>query len=141
MEILKTYYGKKLLEYDLPEMNNNLKRIADSLDRINELLDKVCICKPEIKEPPKFNLDILNYPLDQVFPFRVHNSLNKANIKTIMDLLKSTKEDLLMIKGFGFKSLNDVYNFLECNRISLYMNDEQISQITNIILPDGKELS
>ena len=59
-----------------------------------------------------------------------------------MDLLKLTKEEIIMVKGLGNKSLYvDLYDFIEINRLSFGMNEEQIAQIDKIILPNGKELS
>jgi len=138
---IRTGYGKRLFEYELPEMNRNLERIAKALEKLDELSGKLCLCGPEIEPKKEPNMDIMNYPLNKIFTPRIFNSLNKINVLTLMDFLKMTKEDMLMVKGLGNKSLYvDISNFLEINRISLGMNDKQLSQIETIILPNGKEL-
>ena len=37
-ELHETMYGKKLLEYDIPEIHHQLKRIADSLELLAQPL-------------------------------------------------------------------------------------------------------
>ena len=44
---------------------------------------------------------------------RVYNCLTKANIKTLPDLLKYSRSDLLEIKNFGKKAATEVYEILK----------------------------
>ena len=44
---------------------------------------------------------------------RAYNCLKRANIHTLQDLLKYSKDDLLEFKNFGQKSADEVFSSLE----------------------------
>jgi DNA-directed RNA polymerase subunit alpha len=44
---------------------------------------------------------------------RAYNCLKRANVYTLADLLKYSKEDLLEFKNFGQKSADEVFESLE----------------------------
>ncbi len=54
--------------------------------------------------------EILNQPIENVIEFsrRTQNCLKMANIKTIKELISRTEEDLLAVKNFGEKSLEEI---------------------------------
>jgi DNA-directed RNA polymerase subunit alpha len=52
---------------------------------------------------------------------RASNCLKIANIKTIRDLVSKTEEDLLAVKNFGEKSLEEIKKKLEEMGLSLGM--------------------
>lgn len=53
---------------------------------------------------PKLDLDIGNLDLS----LRPYSCLKRANIETVFDLLKYSREDLLLLKNFGKRSLEEV---------------------------------
>jgi DNA-directed RNA polymerase subunit alpha len=58
----------------------------------------------EQKQNSLLNLDIANLDLS----LRAYTCLKKADIQDIRDLLKRTREDLLLLKNFGKRSLEEV---------------------------------
>jgi len=59
-------------------------------------------------EPPILNLDIGNLDLS----LRPYTCLKRANIQTVRDLMSYTREELLLLKNFGKKSLEELENSL-----------------------------
>lgn len=53
------------------------------------------------------------------FSKRTYNCLNRANIKTLGDLLCYSKEDLLKIRNLGIQSLNEIRKVLNQHRLEL----------------------
>jgi DNA-directed RNA polymerase subunit alpha len=55
-----------------------------------------------------------NIPIeDMELSVRAYNCLKRANVYTLADLLKYSKEDLLEFKNFGQKSADEVFESLE----------------------------
>ncbi|MEF3280391.1 MAG: DNA-directed RNA polymerase subunit alpha [Elusimicrobiota bacterium] len=66
--------------------------------------------------------EILNQPVDVIeLSQRASNCLKIANIKTIRELVSKTEEDLLSVKNFGQKSLDEIKQKLEEMGLSLGM--------------------
>lgn len=59
------------------------------------------------------------------FSVRTYNCLKKANILTIHDLVQLTEADLMNIRNFGKKSLNEVKDKLESLSLSLRSGGER----------------
>lgn len=53
------------------------------------------------------------------FSKRTYNCLNRANIKTLGDLLCYSKEDLLKIRNLGIQSLDEIRKILNQHRLEL----------------------
>lgn len=53
------------------------------------------------------------------FSVRTNNCLRKANITTVQDLVRATEQDLMNIRNFGRKSLNEVKEKLYSMELSL----------------------
>ncbi|NCB48305.1 MAG: DNA-directed RNA polymerase subunit alpha [Clostridia bacterium] len=61
---------------------------------------------------------------DMDLSVRSYNCLKRANINTIEDLTKKSKEDMLKVRNLGLKSLEEVINKLSAMGLSL-RNDEE----------------
>ena len=61
---------------------------------------------------------------DMDLSVRSYNCLKRANINTIEDLAKKSKEDMLKVRNLGLKSLEEVINKLSAMGLSL-RNDEE----------------
>jgi DNA-directed RNA polymerase subunit alpha len=59
------------------------------------------------------------------FSVRTYNCLKKANILTIHELVQLTEADLMNIRNFGRKSLNEVRDKLESLNLSLRLSSER----------------
>jgi DNA-directed RNA polymerase subunit alpha len=58
--------------------------------------------------------ELNNIPIEELeLSVRAYNCLKRANVYTLADLLKHSKEDLLEFKNFGQKSANEVFESLE----------------------------
>ena len=67
---------------------------------------------------------VLEMPIEELeLSVRSYNCLKRANINTIEDLTKKSKEDMLKVRNLGLKSLEEVINKLESMGLSL-RNDE-----------------
>ena len=121
-ELHETLMGRKLIEHDIPEIAKQLKRIADSMDKIYQE-------KEEQKEKIEKGLQNIQYlksiRLDDDISFstRVKNTfdgkfndngnLNQINIRTLYDLVKTNEQTLKNSRGFGYKCLTEINNFLK----------------------------
>ena len=61
---------------------------------------------------------------DMDLSVRSYNCLKRANINTIEDLTRKSKDDMLKVRNLGLKSLEEVINKLESMGLSL-RNDEE----------------
>ncbi|MGC9070631.1 MAG: DNA-directed RNA polymerase subunit alpha [Elusimicrobiales bacterium] len=84
-----------LLKYSITPFGPQLA-VKDEMEEENETEDK------ELEE-------LMNQPVDVLeLSQRAINGLKKADIKTIGELVSKTEEDLLAIKNFGEKSLDEI---------------------------------
>ena len=62
---------------------------------------------------------------------RAYNCLLNANVKRIIDLVNTTEDDLLKVKNFGRKSLNEVKDSMKKVGISfgLYINEDDVKSL------------
>ena len=59
-------------------------------------------------------VDVLMKPIEELeLSVRAHNCLVHAGVKRVLDLVNLTDDDVLKIKNFGRKSLNEVKQSLE----------------------------
>ena len=68
---------------------------------------------------------VLEMPIEDMdLSVRSYNCLKRANINTIEDLTKKSKDDMLKVRNLGQKSLEEVIYKLESYGLSL-RNDEE----------------
>ena len=132
-QLHETMYGKRLFEYELPQLNRNLSRIADALEKMNTE-NKNRIDFPSTTSPILNNaIDFLSsIRLDEIFSKRVSNSLsdNRSNkvITNLYQLVKNSERDLLRIRNFGQKCQFEVREYLSKRNLELGMDDYDIQQ-------------
>ena len=64
--------------------------------------------------------------VDYDLSVRALNCLKAAEIETLEDLVRCRRKDLLKVRNFGKKSLNELDDFLEQRKLYWSMTDEQI---------------
>jgi DNA-directed RNA polymerase alpha subunit len=119
----ETGYGRKFFNHEIPELNKNLNRIADALEKLAMEKEKVEI------ENEFDNISFLkSIKIDKVFSIRVYNSLTTSrNPKyNLFELVQSSETELLRNKHFGVKCLWEVTEFLKSMNLDLDMSIEQI---------------
>ena len=71
----------------------------------------------------------LNKSIDELeLPVRSHNCLKKMGINTIKDLVQRSEADLLKVRNFGKKSLEEVKGVLDEMHLSLGMDLKGIEE-------------
>jgi len=86
---------------------------------------------PEVVEPPKPVPDeYLNRSIDELeLSVRAFNCLKNANVHTIRDLVQRTEPEMLKMKNFGRKSLNEVKEVLASMGLSLGMKFDEKGEL------------
>lgn len=86
---------------------------------------------PEALEAPRPVLDeYLNRSVDELeLSVRAFNCLKNAGILTIRDLVQRTESEMLKMKNFGRKSLNEVKDVLASMGLSLGMKFDETGQV------------
>lgn len=86
--------------------------------------------KPEVKAERKKPAINLNRSVEELeLSVRSYNCLQKANIKTIRELVMKTDGEMLKTRNFGRKSLNEIKHILGEMGLSLGMSDDEIRTI------------
>ncbi len=76
---------------------------------------------------------VLQTPVDELeLSVRSHNCLRAANIKTIADLVRRDETELLKFRNFGRKSLAELFEIIEAEKLSFGMDVSKF-------LKDGNE--
>ncbi len=110
--------------------------LAAKLQRDHMLLfmnveDEISIPKPEAKAEVKKPSINLNRSVEELeLSVRSYNCLQKANIKTIAELVEKTDTEMLKTRNFGRKSLNEIKAILVDMGLNLGMTKEEIAQHT-----------
>lgn len=104
----------KTVFFELAKAGFGSDEIASKTVEItNEIFDGIC---PEPVEPDKEN--ILDKKIkDCGFSLRTKNCLVSADIETVGDLVDYKKVDLLRLRNFGKKSLQEIEYFLHDNKL------------------------
>ena len=105
------------------ELQARDERIEDLTKTIEELearldqagIDKVPHSKSNLLASPIYNFD---------FSVRTLNCLMAAEIRTVGDLVKHTREDLLKFRNFGKKSLTELDEWLADHRLAFAQYEE-----------------
>lgn len=80
----------------------------------------------EVEPEEAMRARVLEYPIEDVdFTVRTYNCLKKSGINTIGELVERTAEDLLAIRNFGQRSLEEVVNKLAQFDLALRQSEEQ----------------
>lgn len=84
-----------------------------------------------VAEPPRvIPEEVLNRPIEELeLSVRAFNCLKNAGVVTIRDLVQRTEEEMLQVKNFGKKSLNEVKNVLASLNLSLGMKLDEKGQV------------
>ena len=90
-----------------------------------ELVDFMSGMETLVSKEESKQVKVLEMPIEDMdLSVRSYNCLKRANINTIEDLTKRTKEDMLKVRNLGLKSLEEVIQKLEGYGLSL-RNDEE----------------
>ena len=89
--------------------------LCDSMSGLSILKDDEKTEKSKILEMTIDDMDLT---------VRSYNCLKRANLNTVEDLIKKSKEDMLKVKNLGSKSLEEVIKKLESYGLSLRSDDE-----------------
>ena len=77
---------------------------------------------------------VLLTPVDELeLSVRSHNCLRAANIKTIADLVRRDESELLKFRNFGRKSLAELSEIIEAEKLTFGMDVEQVSERRRVI--------
>ncbi|MFA6666904.1 MAG: DNA-directed RNA polymerase subunit alpha [Bacilli bacterium] len=91
------------------------------VDLVEDMKDMEILVSPEEDK----NVKILSMSIDDLeLSVRSHNCLKRANINTVEELVKKTKEEMLKVKNLGAKSLEEVIEKIENLGLKL-RNDEE----------------
>ncbi len=86
--------------------------------------------KQEVKAERRKPTINLNRSVEELeLSVRSYNCLQKANIKTIRELVQKTDSEMLKTRNFGRKSLNEIKQILSEMGLSLGMSDDEIRAI------------
>lgn len=79
-------------------------------------------------------LSELNTPIDDLeLSVRSVNSLKNSNIRTLGDLVRQTESQILQVKNFGKKSLQEIADLLERKGLNFGMRYEEVGDGVRII--------
>lgn len=91
------------------------------VDLVDSIKDMDILVSNEKDEPVK----VMEMSIEDMdLSVRSYNCLKRANINTIEDLTRKSKDDMLKVRNLGLKSLEEVINKLESMGLSL-RNDEE----------------
>jgi DNA-directed RNA polymerase subunit alpha len=129
----KTDYDRLVIEVQ----SNGTVRPSDAVSEAAKILDKQIRLFFDFARKPKAGAEfggeaggILPGPPDARieeldFSVRTYNCLKKANVLTMHELVQLTEADLMNIRNFGKKSLNEVKDKLESLNLSLRSGGER----------------
>ncbi|MEE8484869.1 MAG: DNA-directed RNA polymerase subunit alpha [Nitrospinota bacterium] len=112
---------------------SNAARIQrDHMQLFTSSGDEPEVTVQEVK-PEKKKLSInLNRSVEELeLSVRSYNCLQKANIKTIKELVAKTDGEMLKTRNFGRKSLNEIKQILEEMGLKLGMSSDELAQLEN----------
>lgn len=81
------------------------------------------------------SVELLLKPIEELeLSVRAHNCLINAGIKRVIDLVNASEDDILKIKNFGRKSLNEVKDSMKAFGLSFNMNinEEDIKRVLKV---------
>ncbi len=112
-------------------VSNAAKLQRDHMLVFMNIDDDIVTPVPEEKQEPKRSSINLNRSVEELeLSVRSYNCLQKAEIKTIAELVEKTDGEMLKTRNFGRKSLNEIKAILVEMGLSLGMSKEEIAQQT-----------
>ncbi len=113
-----TMSAKEVVSLASKIIKDHMNLFVDMVDHMNEV--DILVSHEEDKPEKVMEMSIEDMDLS----VRSYNCLKRANINTIEDLTKKSKEDMLKVRNLGLKSLEEVINKLHSMGLSL-RNDEE----------------
>ena len=100
------------------------KLVQDHLSLFVDLCEAMAGMDILISKDNDKQVKVLEMPIEEMdLSVRSYNCLKRANINTVEDLIKKSKNDMLKVRNLGLKSIDEVVNKLESYGLSL-RNDE-----------------
>lgn len=100
------------------------KIVQDYLSLFVDLCEAMAGMDILISKDNDKQVKVLEMPIEEMdLSVRSYNCLKRANINTVEDLIKKSKNDMLKVRNLGLKSIDEVVNKLESYGLSL-RNDE-----------------
>ncbi len=131
----RTDYERLIMEiwtYGNISPDSALKSAAQILIRYFRIFDNIELPfkeekeeKEESREKAEIKKEILSLPLEDIgLPQRAINGFKSADINTVGELVKRTREDLKSIRNLGEKTIDEVENILKEHGLRLGMKEE-----------------
>lgn len=113
-----TMSAKEVVSLASKIVKDHMDLFVDMVENMNDV--DVLVSHEEDKPEKVMEMSIEDMDLS----VRSYNCLKRANINTIEDLTRKSKEDMLKVRNLGLKSLEEVINKLHAMGLSL-RNDEE----------------
>lgn len=99
-------------------INDHVALFIDLCEKMNNM--NVLVSKEEDQQ-----IKVLEMPIEELdLSVRSHNCLKRANINTVEDLVKKSRNDMLKVRNLGLKSIDEVVAKLESLGLSLRVEEE-----------------
>ncbi len=112
-----TMSAKEIVSLASKIIEDHIHLLVDMVDYMSDV--DILVSHEEDKPVKVMEMSIEDMDLS----VRSYNCLKRANINTVEDLTKKSKDDMLKVRNLGLKSLEEVINKLESMGLSL-RNDE-----------------
>ena len=113
-----TMSAREIISLSAKVVLDHVKMFVDLIDSMSDL--EILVSATENKQVKVLEMAIEDMDLS----VRSYNCLKRANINTIEDLTKKSKDDMLKVRNLGLKSLEEVINKLESYGLGLRNDDE-----------------
>lgn len=101
------------------------KIVQDHLSLFVDLCEAMAGMDILISKDDDKQVKVLEMPIEEMdLSVRSYNCLKRANINTVEDLIKKSKDDMLKVRNLGLKSIDEVVNKLESYGLSLRNEEE-----------------
>ena len=113
-----TMSAREIISLSAKVVLDHVKMFVDLIDSMGD--PEILVSATENKQVKVLEMAIEDMDLS----VRSYNCLKRANINTIEDLTKKSKDDMLKVRNLGLKSLEEVINKLESYGLGLRNDDE-----------------
>ena len=113
-----TMSAREIISLSAKVVLDHVKMFVDLIDSMGDL--EILVSATENKQVKVLEMAIEDMDLS----VRSYNCLKRANINTIEDLTKKSKDDMLKVRNLGLKSLEEVIQKLESYGLGLRNDDE-----------------
>ena len=110
--------AREIISLSAKVVLDHVKMFVDLIDSMSDL--EILVSATENKQVKVLEMAIEDMDLS----VRSYNCLKRANINTIEDLTKKSKDDMLKVRNLGLKSLEEVIQKLESYGLGLRNDDE-----------------